>query len=334
MSNVTAKAAPDLLDRRDFRASDLDTLVGLTYRQLNDWEERADVLTSERESAEGWRKFTGEQVMALAVCANARRQFSLPLEDVGKLYQWLTGKRSDDVKELADWLGQKYLDGMHANPKLKALLNSDNPALTVAKSNVNRHLLQECVRYKLSVLATPPITRAYRLAHVGLATYLLTDLKSSWMILEEGHFVEWLGKRKMQKPIILCPLNATFNEVLKRAGQPVLELDRVAPSFWATWQKLQDRPDLTATERKVIDLIRARDYQSVTVHVKGGQMLEAEQDTEEPPTEGEPSKREKQILRVLGCGDFETVTLKVHRGKVIRLNHKRPIKLNAATERT
>ena len=64
------KTAQDESEARDFKASDLLKLAGLTYRQLSDWENRAGVLTSQRATDAGWRKFTVEELIALCVCAS------------------------------------------------------------------------------------------------------------------------------------------------------------------------------------------------------------------------------------------------------------------------
>ena len=319
----TADNPAETLEGGEYRASDILKLVGLTYRQLHDWEERAGVMASERATAEGWRKFGGEEVIALAVCAAVRRQFALPLEHTRKLYRWLVGKTPSHVEELVVFVGKQTIDSMERSPRFVALLKLRGDDLREAlKDDVNRYTFQEYFFAKFKLETTRPIRLAYRLAHFGLPVYLVTDLKAP-MILTEFNMVDWIAHRLVDRPVILCPLNDILNAVLKKAGKPRLELDRFSRSFSDTWNELQDRPDLTAAERKVVDLIRAREYQRVTVHVKGGDVIQA--DVEEDLSEQERARIEKAILDAVGSKGYQTVTLTETGGKVTRLTRRTPI---------
>jgi len=266
--------------------------------------------------------------MALAVCAAVRRQFSLPLEDVGHLYQWLTGRRKDSVQDLVGGLAEEKLEAMESNPKIAALLNLTGAERSATLSDKAKSVLyREYLNAKLNVLSTRPMVRAYTLAAIGYTVYLLTDLHGSPMILTEEQLVRWLAQRNLSKPSILCPLNPILNEVLTKADKSRLELDKFAPSFWSLWQKLNERPDLTAQERKVLALIRERAYQKVTVTVKGGDVIYADSETEEQVQEEQAAR----ILDVLNSKAYETMTVHVRDGKVIQLGRKSRQKLSAVT---
>lgn len=314
-----------------FTAGDLKKLIGLTYRQLHDWEARAGVFDSQRTTEEGWRKFSTEEVLVLAVCAVLRRELSIPLEKLASLRGWLLSVPPDSPEARRAKHAKEYL--AIAEKQDAELLSLRGEALKQAlTSDANRFLIREYFQNKLDALRDCPIRYAYMCAQQGHTVYLYTNSRTSLILFEEN-LVKVIAARVPTGPTIICALNNTFNELRTALGKPVFERDGLGKPFLKKWQELQERPELTAAERKVVDLIRARAYQSVTVRVMGGQVLEAEQETEESVNEDGPTEREKQILQVLDCGDFETVTLKVHRGKVIRLNHKRPVKLNAATEK-
>jgi len=68
-----------LPDDRDYSAREVQEVAGLTARQLNDWDSRG-ALPLDRERDEGWRRFTPREVFVLAVCAELRRQFGIPVE--------------------------------------------------------------------------------------------------------------------------------------------------------------------------------------------------------------------------------------------------------------
>jgi len=75
----------DRAEEAAFTARDAQDLAGITYRQLNDWDQKG-ILGANRKGDEGWRKFTPRQMFALVVCAKLRRTFGIPLESL----RWVT----------------------------------------------------------------------------------------------------------------------------------------------------------------------------------------------------------------------------------------------------
>ena len=71
---------------RDLRAQDIKRILGLSYRQLNDWSTQGLILTvSERASgpkSEGWRKYAIADLLPLAVLRELKAR-RLPVEGVG-----------------------------------------------------------------------------------------------------------------------------------------------------------------------------------------------------------------------------------------------------------
>ena len=66
------------LTLRNLKSSDVHRILGLTYRQLKDWEERG-ILKSRSQRAEGakakgWRKFSIVDLIALGILKEAKRQ--------------------------------------------------------------------------------------------------------------------------------------------------------------------------------------------------------------------------------------------------------------------
>jgi len=101
-------------------------------------------------SQQGWRKFTLYEVLALAICGELRRQFSLPLEQLRDLYRWL-------------------------------------------KEQV-------------------PFIHAFNCAEGGFPVYLVG--MNPLLILTEPLLIRFISDRRITDPIIICPLNGIFNEVL------------------------------------------------------------------------------------------------------------------------
>ncbi len=76
---MSEKAEDATLNEQVLRASDIRETVGLSYRQLNDWESKG-VLPSKKRSKAGWRKFTPRELFVLMVCKEIRDKFGVPLE--------------------------------------------------------------------------------------------------------------------------------------------------------------------------------------------------------------------------------------------------------------
>jgi hypothetical protein len=93
-------------DGRDFTAREVREAAGLSYRQLNDWEDRGAVQTDSGRGR-GWRRFSPREVFVLMVCAEIRRRFGVPVE------------RLNFVREFMLKDGANHL---HASAKLMAQL--------------------------------------------------------------------------------------------------------------------------------------------------------------------------------------------------------------------
>jgi DNA-binding transcriptional MerR regulator len=230
---VAEEAAEDTDERGRFKASDLLKAAGLTYRQLHEWERRAGIAPSERAAEEGWRRFTWEEVLALCVSSGLRRKFSLPLEDIGRLYLWLVGRKPDKVHTTLADVAEMQLKSMQADERTASLLALRGVALTEAlKDRLNQYVFQEFIRCKLNSLARHPLVLAYRLADMGVPVYLCTTLQSS-LILQERNLVRWVAQRFADAPVIVYPLNDTINEFRKSLNLPPTKLDHIFPSFKA-----------------------------------------------------------------------------------------------------
>jgi len=64
---------------KSLTAKDARELAGLSYRQLNDWDERG-ALPGERSKENGWRRFTPKQLFALMVAKEIRDSYGVPVE--------------------------------------------------------------------------------------------------------------------------------------------------------------------------------------------------------------------------------------------------------------
>lgn len=309
----------------DLTASDVFKLAGLTYRQINDWEKRAGIIDSERATSEGWRKFTTEEVIALAICARLREHLAISLESTGKIYQWLLSKRRNFIQETLAEVAEHTLEQIRSNPKAVAIIEGRSRELKEAISDeAFNYMVRTYVIADINKSRIRPVLCAMKMAQLGLPVYLFTDKEKS-AILSEGNLVQWLTSRLIKKPTLIFPLNELFNDFLTKAGMPKYTLDEYFTSFNDYWNDLHERADLTRTEREMIRLIRERDYQRVTAHVKDGKVIRVER--EEDLSTNEQDKLEELILNAIRDGEHQTITLQKVDGKYVRINRKKSIKL-------
>ena len=313
----------------DLKASDVLTLAGLTYRQLHDWERRAGIIDSERASAEGWRKFTFEEVVALAICVRLRDHFSLPLERTGRIYAWLSGKHLDEVDEIIAAEAERTLEIMQRDPKVAAIRKGDFRDFPKGKSDeAVRSLVRRYVNASINKASQRPASLALKMAQSGLPVYLVTNLEE-FMMLSEYNLVQWVSERLVSKPTIIFPVNDVLNKILAVKGIPQHTLDRLFTSFRTYWDKLEQRAELKPSEQEVLRLIRERGYQRITAHIKEGQIIRVERD--EDLTVREQIKLEQEILEAIRNGDHQTVTVEKRDGKIVRIGRKASIKLDKVT---
>jgi DNA-binding transcriptional MerR regulator len=64
---------------RTSRAGDILDVVGMSYRQINDWTQRG-VIPDNRDSETGWRRFSAREVFMMKVCKEIRDRFGVPVE--------------------------------------------------------------------------------------------------------------------------------------------------------------------------------------------------------------------------------------------------------------
>jgi len=69
---------------KDLTASDLQRASGMSYRQLNSWDEKG-AIPSSREHEEAWRKFAPNDFFTILICKELRDRFGVSFEAIRKL---------------------------------------------------------------------------------------------------------------------------------------------------------------------------------------------------------------------------------------------------------
>lgn len=105
------------LQMHELTASDVEKVAGLSYRQLNDWEERG-LLPTWRKSPSGWRRFTAWDVMELAILSRLRKFTGIPLGRLSKLLSWMQGKELSREAEMNANTGLSFLAALSGDRDL------------------------------------------------------------------------------------------------------------------------------------------------------------------------------------------------------------------------
>ncbi len=96
---------PNTLRDRRYTARDVQDVAGLSYRQLNVWSARG-VLPGDTDRGEGWRRFSGRDLFALAVCVEIRRCFGVPVGRLGWVIETLRSGKTDMLVEAASLVAE------------------------------------------------------------------------------------------------------------------------------------------------------------------------------------------------------------------------------------
>ena len=100
---MSEKAEDATLNEQVLRASDIRETVGLSYRQLNDWESKG-VLPSKKRSKAGWRKFTPRELFVLMVCKEIRDKFGVPLEKLSFIKSFMLKKEANHFQYAIEFM--------------------------------------------------------------------------------------------------------------------------------------------------------------------------------------------------------------------------------------
>jgi DNA-binding transcriptional MerR regulator len=89
--------------KREFSPNDLKEVVGLSRRQIAEWDKKGILLSQKRKQTDtwSWRKFSGVNIIQLGVLAELR-QAGLSPDDLKEMAYWLRDIEKSFVKEIQE----------------------------------------------------------------------------------------------------------------------------------------------------------------------------------------------------------------------------------------
>lgn len=104
-TNMTKTIKENLnhLIEKEFTPHGLKKITGLSRRQIAEWDKRGILLSKKRKPSDtwSWRKFTGANVIQLAVLAELRNAGSSPV-DLRELAIWLKDEEKEMMKKIQE----------------------------------------------------------------------------------------------------------------------------------------------------------------------------------------------------------------------------------------
>jgi len=246
---------PEIPDNKDLTASDLQKAAGLSYRQLNSWDEKG-ILPESREEDEAWRKFTPNDAFIVLIFKELRDQFGVPLETLKRFQSDLIKNDINYLEQTVAFIGQAGLTVCLLTDLKKTLLIDNDLEI----SNLFRHgLLRDPGAEDYIILRLNPLVN--RLLEIiglpvlptGTAVYdaiLSTLNKSTAQSAPEYHLLELIHSKDFRQITVHLKdgqifQTDTFEELGKKIG----------------------------SEEELLKIIKEKQYQSVSIDLTGGEVI-------------------------------------------------------------
>lgn len=84
-------------DTKKYKASDVYEATGLSYRQLNDWEERG-AIPEDNDRGTKWRMYNPRDLFILVVMSELRKQYGIPVEKLKYIKDFMSQENANHLR--------------------------------------------------------------------------------------------------------------------------------------------------------------------------------------------------------------------------------------------
>lgn len=252
---VTDQPMPDIPSDKDLTASDLQKAAGLSYRQLNSWDEKG-VLPESREADEAWRKFTPNDAFIVLIYKELRDQFGVPLETLKRFQNDLLKNDVNYLEQTVHLIGQAGLTVcLLTDLKKNLIIDNDLEISTLFREGLLRNpsaedyiilRLNPLVNRLFDIIGLPPLP-------AGAAVYdaILTALnKGAVQSSPEYHLLELVRSKDFRQITVHL-----------KDGQ-IIQTD--------TFEELGKK---VGSEKELLKIIGEKQYQSIAIDLTGGEII-------------------------------------------------------------
>jgi hypothetical protein len=162
-----------------------------------------------------------------------------------------------------------------------------------------------------------PLLDAVGLMSSGSPVLLVTDLEDSYFVTE-ATYLEWVSQNVLPELSIVLRADQHINAVLATVGK----------SMPVTRRQAQGAREgaLSVEERQVLDLLRSRNFDRVSIEPKGGGYhLEVQRNVS--------AQNAREITKILTEHSYQTVVIKTQDGRITRISQSVSMKVGAADKR-
>ena len=163
----------ETLTENRLKASDLRDVLGLTYRQINDWDNRGILQTYRSKSNDnkdtGWRKFSVSDLMPLSILVNLKK-LGIPVSRLKKVVETLFIEQYDwpgNVRQLQNVI--RNIVVLH-NDQVVDLTHLPAPLNSMLKASVMTKTAQQSDAIRIADIADNSFTSIKPLAEVERET--------------------------------------------------------------------------------------------------------------------------------------------------------------------
>lgn len=169
---------------------------------------------------------------------------------------------------------------------------------------------------------------AFKLMNLGLSVYLLTDFEETFVLDSDLEFEDLMsyGYFRDDRPqsYVFLRLNDLVNRVLACFKEPMEEIKPDAELYRQIAQDRARRTVRTRAEKEILDFVRKRDINKITISLQGGVITRVEL---ERPTSVKTDEKANAYV-VPKESDFETVEFTSQDSKVVKARRRRSHKFS------
>jgi len=242
-------------DESAFSAGDVRRATGLSSRQLNDWDARG-ALPHAREGDAGWRRFTSRDIFVLMVCAEMRKRFGVPVDQLKVMKEWMLTGEANHLAAAIEIIGTLGVD---------VWILTDFDTTFIMDSDLEMHSL-----FGMGVAGAG--NDGFVLLKVNpIVNKLLGALEEPMELAKHGLGYKILAQWH-QSSASLSPVEQQVLRLLRDGLYDSIEITLKDGEV----ERIRQSKRIDASVR-VGDLIKSNDYQQIRLNVQDGQVVLLEQ---------------------------------------------------------
>ena len=258
MKRINNKRQSSSADISELKASDIKSGIGLSYRQLNDWDSKG-ILPSKRKGDSAWRRFTARETFILLVCKEIRETFGVPLESLTFIKKFMLQEGADHFGVSLSMMQRGLSVHLLTDLKETFILDTDLEFIDLFdlgffRSDEPSHYIflniNPLINRMLSILGRKPIS-------------IDKDLYKEIYVSQ----AEALNISKKEKELVRIIRNKEYTRVIAHLnGGQLIQID--------TDEEITDKFK-HEQERAILNLIKEKKYQTIVVNVANGNIVRA-----------------------------------------------------------